>query len=146
MINIRDAEHDKFFKNTSNETVVRIGSGGVPLGVTFTTNGTVTNTYSEINIAAANIATVVTYTVPAGKELLVDLVEFSGTNIANYEVQVSGVAIAKKRTWFGGDLSGQFLFNKLLIDESTIFRLRVDNFRPSSADFEGRILGVLRDK
>lgn len=102
-----------------------------------------TNVFGEVSaVASGATVSVVTHTVPVGKTFLLELVEFSGENIADYELFVDGVKQAKKRTYFSGALSGEFFFGALTVTSGKVIDLKVENFRPSSADFEGRILGV----
>lgn len=145
---IREREQDKFKETAGGDVAVRtcVDTSGGPVEVELSESGEITNIFDTANVASSATATVVTYTVPADKELELQLVEFAGENIATYFIEIDGVKEAQKRTWFGGNLSGEFMFNKLLVDELLVVRLRVENFRPTSSDFEGRILGVLNDK
>ena len=148
--NIRDREHDKFKEtaggNTSVRTCIDTSGGPVEVEITEGGGGVRSNLFDSAVVVSGATSNIVSFTVPAGKELELELIEFSGSNIATYEVEINGSVEAKRRTWFNGTLSGEFIFNKLLVDENLIIRLRVENFRPSSGDFEGRILGVLSDK
>lgn len=105
------------------------------------------NVYDSISAIPADSKTnIVTYTVPIGKTLLLDVVEFSGENVATYEVTLGGVLSATHRTYFGGGLSNLFLFNLLEIPQGDSVVLRVEHYRTTmNGDFEGRILGVLQD-
>lgn len=104
------------------------------------------NIYNDsLAVAASSTVTIVSYTVPALKKLLLDLVEFNGCNIAEYRVKIGAVIEAQKWTYFSGPLNGEFFYNGLEITTGTTILLEVENFRPSVADFHGRILGRLDD-
>ena len=97
-------------------------------------------------VASGSTISIVSFTVPSGKIFFLDLVEFGGGNIATYELFIGASAEAKKRTYFSGSISGEFFFNSFIVNENIKIDLKVENFRPDIADFEGRILGVLDDK
>lgn len=147
--NSTDNEKYKFYPDLNNNATVRVGNkSGDPLLVELTDGnfGDKINQYDEITLASGNTATIVQYTVPASKTLNLELIEFSGENIARFFIEIDGVKEAQKRTYFASNYSGEFLFNKLRVDENILIRLRVENFRPSTANFDGRILGELIDK
>ena len=105
------------------------------------------NIFNKIfSVASGATASIVSFTVPGGKIFFLDLVEFGGENIANYELFIGNSVEAKKRTYFSGPISGEFFFNSFIVDENIKIELKIQNFRPDTADFEGRILGVLDDK
>jgi len=109
--------------------------------VPFNVDVNIFNAISSVASGATN--DIVTYTVPVGKTFALELVEFSGENIANYIIYVDTDIVAYRRTWFGGSISGEFTFEGYRIAAGKVITLKVNNFRPSSADFEGRILGGL---
>jgi hypothetical protein len=108
-------------------------------------NGDVVNTYAEANsVAASTAVTVASYTVPIGKSAFLNRVEFGGSNIGIYEVQINAVTEAKRRTWFNGNMSDNFDFvsstlSGIELSAGDVVRLRVTNIRPTVGDFEGRI-------
>lgn len=110
-----------------------------------------TNTFDEVtSVATSTLTTVVSYTVPAGLGFLLQLVEASGTNIAEYRVLLDTTLIAKRRTYFGGAVNTDFKFdgfnNKgIVVAAATVITLKVIHERPDTGDFSGRILGVLED-
>lgn len=107
------------------------------------------NTFNEINsVPSQALTTVVTYTVPLTGFFRVNRVEFSGSNVGDYTVLLDGNVIAKRRTWFGGEISGSFEFGgsnrgDFEIPAGSIIKLKVFHRQPSLGDFEGRILGTL---
>ena len=108
--------------------------------------GVPVNFYDDrLAVASLSTVTIVTTTVPVGKILLLDLVEFNGGNIAEYRFKIDGFIESQKWTYFSGPLSGEMFFNGLEIAAGLIALLEVVNFRTESADFHGRILGRLDD-
>lgn len=107
--------------------------------------GTTINLYNEALSVASGVIdqSVISYTVPIGRTFYLMLVEFSGENIANWSIFVDNIKIGVKRTYFGNSLWGDFFFKNLPVPEGVKIELKVANFRPDPADFEGRILGVL---
>lgn len=103
------------------------------------------NEYGEATLLAAQTADVVSYTVPVAKVLSLYRIEFSGENIATFEVRFDAVTQSKRHTYFGGPLGGEFQFEGLEVGAGEVVTLRVENFRGSSGLFAGRILGVLSD-
>lgn len=67
-------------------------------------------------------------------------IDFSGTNIAEYELVISGITQDKKRTYFGNSLNGSFNFNDgLLVTNGELVQVYVLHDRPSTATFNARI-------
>ena len=100
------------------------------------------NVFNDINALASGATNaIVTYTVPSGKTFALELVEFSGENIANYRIYIDSTKVAERRTWFGGDLSGEFIFRGYRVQQDKVITLEVNNFRSTTGDFEGRIVG-----
>lgn len=111
---------------------------------------TVLNRYGEISSVAAGVeSTILSYVVPLGKLLFLNLVEGSGGNIAEYAVYINGDKQAKKRTYFGGELNVDFSFEGvpkrgLLLEAGDMISIKALHARPTSCDFEARVVGVLR--
>lgn len=116
--------------------------------INVSSSGEVKNTFNSISsLASGGTSAVVSYTVPFGKVFYLNHVEFSGNNIATYDITADAVAFARKRSWFGTDLSGDFDFRVntkkgMLFTAGQEIRLVVYNFRPTVGDFEGRIYGI----
>jgi len=96
------------------------------------------------SVASAASAVITTYTVPVGKTAFLTRVEYSGSNMAIYEVDINATIEAKKRTYFGGDFAGAFEFSSsggsgFPLVAGDVIKLSVTNIRPSVGDFEGRI-------
>lgn len=70
-------------------------------------------------------------------------IEFSGQNIGTYEVIINSLVEGRRRTWFGGNLSGEFFYDSLTVTTGLVIELKVEHNRPMTGDFEGRILGFI---
>lgn len=143
---IQTREFNKFVESQSRpgEPSVEVTIGNTdPIPVDFTP-GDVVNTFNSVGaVAASTLTTVVSYTVPVDKVFNLQFIEFGGENIATFEVLIDGVLEGRQRTYFGGPLSGVFLFEGLRVASGLIITLRVEHSRPMSGEFEGRILGAL---
>jgi hypothetical protein len=96
------------------------------------------------SVASAATATISTYTVPVGKTAFLIRTEYSGSNMAIYQVDINATIEARKRLYFGGQFSGTFEFDSpngsgLPLVAGDVVKLQVTNVRPSVGDFEGRI-------
>ena len=116
-----------------------------PIPVEFNLNENVFNSYSEaLAVAAGAQVDILTYVVPSGFSLFLALVSVSGDNIAEYTVIVDGSPIDKVRTWWG-KFNANLEFSGLKLETGTEIKIRVNNYRDSSADFNAKINGVLRE-
>lgn len=126
------------------ETLEVNADGSINMRVTGG-NGEVVTIFSEISsVASLSTSTIVSYIVPVGKTATLNRIGFGGNNIATYEVEINSTIEDRKRTWFGGDLSGVFEFissnaSGVPLVAGDQVTLKVTNFRPSIGDFEGRI-------
>lgn len=107
-------------------------------------NSTVVNTYNELNLAGGNTAFIVSYTVPVGMQAIFQRAQFSGENIARYDLFLNGTIQATARTNYAGDYTGEFNFTSgndsgMVFSAGQTIQVQVYNFRPSAASFEGRI-------
>ena len=151
-INTREFLKFKLTPNGGKHAVRICADGTDPIPVTFDTTSDLISAVSTFgtasSVASSATAVVATYTVPVGKTFFLQRVEASGNNIATYSVEAAATEIAKKRTWFGGNISpDDFVFAGPSVKgveyaAGTTIELKVTNFRPSVGDFEGRILGV----
>lgn len=97
-------------------------------------------------VAAGGVATILTYTVPASQTLYINDMTFGGQNIATYQIMVDAVVLMVRRTWFSGGLSVSQSFGVpqgLAIQSGSVLTISVNNFRPTSSDFEASAFGVL---
>lgn len=106
------------------------------------TPGLGVNKYNEVLAVASGAAQVInTYTVPAGKTASLTLIDVSGDNIAKYIVKIDGIPQDQKRTYFGNSFNLTFDFqNNLLLNPGQVVSVEVHNFRPTSSDFNSKIL------
>jgi len=119
----------------------------VPKKVSVGVEGEVTNIQGSVSsVASAATVSIVSFTVPVDKVFFLSLVEFNGNNIADYEVFRDATKLARKCSYFGAPLYGEFFFDALRFIEGEKVELKVTNFRPEVGDFDGRILGRLDDE
>lgn len=97
-----------------------------------------------VSVASATSTTIVTYTVPAGKKFSLELVEVSGTNVADYTVEIDSAIEAKKRTWWT-EFNTEFEFKKFVVAATKVINIKVIHDRSEVGDFDARILGLLED-
>lgn len=112
------------------------------INASLTNPGVGVNKYNEVLAVASGATQVInTYTVPAGKTASLTLIDVSGDNIAKYLVKIDGITQDQKRTYFGNSLNLTFDFqNNLLLNPGQIVTVEVFNFRPTSSDFNSKIL------
>ncbi len=127
---IRDADGDELQINPDGSiNVVFSATGGQVL----------TSNYSEVTGVATGVTTLInSYLASAGD--LLQKIEFSGTNIAEYELVIDGLTQDKKRTYFGSSLNGKFDFdNGLEVLVGQLIEIYVVHSRPTTGDFNARI-------
>lgn len=118
------------------QEIQALGTGGTALTIIY-------NAVSAV--ASASTVDILSYTVPLGKKYKFLQADAGGENIATYRVKIDAVTNDTKRTYFGGPF---WITSKQAgIDHAagTVLSVEVENFRPTSADFEARLLGVLSD-
>lgn len=111
-------------------------------------SGTVVYEYNEVlTVPSATETAIVTYTVPVAKTSYLQLVTASGTNIAEYRLKINGTVIAKKYTYFSGDLSADFnLRNEsdsnpgILLNAGDIVTITAIHNRGFSGNFNATII------
>ena len=124
---------------------VAVCNTGTPVEVEFGEAGSTINSYSEANsVAGSATVTILTYTVPALKELRLKRIEYSGTNRSEFLVDVNSSTIAKQRIYYSG-YNGYFGFNDLPFVAGDIIEIIVENKTNSVADFNSNLQGNLRD-
>lgn len=135
-VRVNDGTNDLKVNNDGSINVIVTSGGG---------SGIVFSTFVQSLAVPINATEVlIKYTVPAGKTDYLLKVDVSGSNIATYDILLNGNAFARKRTYFGGDLSQVFNFgdnnaNAFKLVAGDILKVQVTNFRPSAGDFEARI-------
>lgn len=104
----------------------------------------VKSTYGEtLSVPASTETLVATYTVPVASIARLIRSEFSGDNVATYNLYKNGNPIAKARNYFT-NLNGMIDFSTiteegLKITAGDVITLKVIHNRPTVGDFSGRI-------
>jgi hypothetical protein len=97
------------------------------------------STYGE-KLGVASGVTELLVSVVAGANQILGQIVFSGTNIAEYELVINSSTIDKKRTYFGGELNGSFIFPKgLSLVSGDVVEIYAVHSRPYISDFNARI-------
>lgn len=121
------------------------GSINVVISSAPSSNSTTVSKYNEITAVPGNsTADIVIYTVPFGKQSVLQKCAFSGDNIGKYKLLINNVAQDISRTMFGSDLNGYFDFlsgndSGLALNAGDVVKVQVFNPRPYSADFNARV-------
>lgn len=125
-----------------------------PIPVNIVAGAAGSEIYEQFNevsaVVTSALTSILTYTVPAGKEFKFMYAEAGGTNIADYRLKLDGTRFARKRTYLNGDMWVPFDFrvgdtSGKLLTEGQVLILEVVHDRPDPGDFEARIFGVLED-
>jgi hypothetical protein len=136
------------FKNPSLDSISIVDSSGNELDIN--PNGSINvvinesgkvliSEYSEVLGVVSGISVLIGSYTPSA-DVLLQKVEFSGTNISEYEIRVDGITIDKKRTYFGSSLNGVFDFNcGLEVLSGKLIEIYTTHNRPSLGDFNSRI-------
>ena len=102
------------------------------------------NEFASVSAVATGVLTsIVNYTVPVGKTLYLNLIEYSGENIARFDVLINATLQARRVTYFSGPLSDEFIFSSLRVPTGQTVELKIIHVRPEVGDFDGRISGLL---
>jgi hypothetical protein len=144
---IEGKEQAKFVEcndNTAVRTTICQGDGE-SVKVEFDEAGIGINSYNEL-LSVAGLATgdLLLYTVPVGKTLKLQRIDFSGENKAVYKIDINGSIEAKKRTWYTS-YNDYIIFNNLTLNAGDIVKLIVENKTNMTADFNGNLQGKLSD-
>lgn len=115
--------------------------GSINVVATLGPNGTLKSFYNEVSSVASSVpTTILSYTVPAATTSLIETIDVSGDNIAQYEVYVNSSKIDRKRTYFGGSLNEVFNFNKsVTLTAGDTIEVNVLHVRPDVGDFNARL-------
>lgn len=90
------------------------------------------NVYEEDSIATGNTATVLDYTVPANRELDMDLIDCFGQNLGKYEILIDGARAGYKETYFTS-YETKFDFDALKLKEGQNIKVNVTCKGPAVA-------------
>lgn len=112
----------------------------IPLGSDNPNRIRVSNSLSAV--ASGATPTLLTFTVPVGKTLFLELINVSGENVADYTVFIDGAKADVKRTYWS-DFNADFWFLGEPVGENKVIDVVVNNFRPSVSDFDSKLIGLL---
>lgn len=139
-------------KNGLDVNVINPISATIPDGSSFSSypleKGVTKNTFNEITGVAQGIqTTVAAYTVPVLKHGYLSRIDYSGTNIATYDVQINGMVQDKKRTNYAVSLNDFTNFESngntgIPLFAGDIIIVTVLHDRPTVGDFNARILSI----
>jgi hypothetical protein len=128
-LGITDQDGDNLEINNDGSINVNVVSTGQVLKSYF---------FETAPVATGITATVCSYT-PVD-DVYLQKVEFSGTNIASFELYVNDVITDKKLTYFSGNMEGVFNFNQgLNIPAGEEIKVLVYHNRPDPGIFNARI-------
>lgn len=138
--------------NGNQKTQLVSGTGvvasftGTALDVNITNGGTDSvSTFDQVSgVGTSSETTIVSYTVPVGQTFRLQIAEFSGTNIGEFNLYADAALIAQRRTNFGGNLTDQFDFaTGIDFISGQVIALKTINPQLNPGDYSGRIQGTL---
>lgn len=133
-----DAEEDGVHvADKTSGNPLKVNSNG-SINVEFSTSPIKSN-YNEVTNVAAGVTQAIVNKL-LNRNIKLQKIEFSGTNIAEYELVIDGNTEDKKRTYFGTSLNGKFDFNGgLNLTTGQSIQVYVVHNRPSVGNFNSRI-------
>ena len=141
--NVKDRFYDAFrgiSKPTTKIAVIVENDDSDPVLINEIQN---LNEFNEINsVAISATVDVISYTVPVGKTLNLSVIEVSGCSLGEFNIFISTINKARKRTTHG-NYNLIFPFNGLALSCGTLIKIQVTNSSKSIAKYESRILGNL---
>lgn len=124
-------------KTSGNELLIN-ADGSINV-VTGAANRQLASIYDEVTGVVSGITTIINQ-VTLVENVLLQKIEFSGTNIAEYELVIDGNTEDKKRTYFGSSLNGTFDFNQgLALVIGQVITVQVIHTRPNVGIFNARM-------
>jgi hypothetical protein len=88
-------------KGTNNNIIEPNADGSINVVVESAASQQVINQFQELSIVPGSTGTIITYTAPTGQNTSLQKVSVSGENIARFDVQVNGLTVEVKRTYWG---------------------------------------------
>lgn len=131
--------------NLTDSSGASVGTSGSPIFVDFSPSAISVNAFNQVSAVPSGVLTqIVSYTVPALQQNVLERVSVSGENIALYTVLINGTPVDMQRTYFGGALNTQFDFTSsgnlgTVLSSGDVVSVTVLHNRPDAADFESRI-------
>lgn len=137
--------HSDFVETTfTGDKALRV-QGEIAVTVDPNNNNEITYSYNEVSGVVKSILTTInTFIAPIGKTSFLQRVSAGGSNIAAYEVQINGLTVEKRRTFFGAALTTDFEFvgsaeSGLELTVGDVVTVKVIHERPNAGDFETKI-------
>lgn len=94
----------------------------------------------DATVAASNTVTLIDYTLPANRELRFRIAEAFGDNIGAFEVQIDGVRVALKKTYYTY-YETDFAFENFTVESGQNIKILATNRGSNAAYFNARIRG-----
>ena len=124
-------------KNTGNK--LKVNADGSINVVTGAATKALASIYNEVIGIVTGVTTILAE-ITVNQNVLLQKIEFSGDNIAEYELVIDGNTEDKKRTYFGNSLNGNFDFNQgLSISNGQNIKIYVVHNRPNPGNFNARM-------
>lgn len=137
--------HSDFVETTpGGDKALRV-QGEISIVTDPNNNNEIVNAYTEASSVPASVLTTIgTFTAPVGKTTFLQRVSAGGQNIATFQVEVNGSKLEKRRTYFSGDLTTDFVFGGFSesgypLTVGDVVTVKVTHSRPLSGDFESKI-------
>jgi hypothetical protein len=143
-VEVSAADGDSVAISDGTDTLAINADGSINVNVTSGSAETVKIFYNEVTaVASSTLTTIITFTAAGGVTTYLQKIEVSGTNIAQYTVEINSVVKDKKRTYFGNSLNEQFVYSinskGLPLAVGDVVTARVVHLRPNVGDFNSRI-------
>jgi hypothetical protein len=144
--NTKDREFDKFRPSGADKSKVAVVlEQNGPIEVSFDGVTETQAFYGEASAVASGASQdVLTITVPVDKKISIRSIFCSGDNIAKFFILKDSETVAQIRTYYP-DFNFQLTNFSLHLNAGSILKVRVENFRPSIADFNATILGDISE-
>lgn len=137
--------HSDFVETTyTGEKALRV-QGEISVTIDPNNNNEITYSYNEVSgVVKSTLTTINTFIAPIGKTTFLQRVSAGGSNIAVYEVQINGLTVEKRRTYFGAAFTTDFEFigsaeSGLELTVGDVVTVKVIHERPNAGDFEAKI-------
>lgn len=142
-VDAADGDNIAIHDNDGDELAIN-PDGSINVNLTQSNPGDLKSFYNEITAVATSVlSTIQTYTAPVGKTTFLQKIEVSGSNIAEYTVEINAAVQDKKRTYFSGPLNAEFRFVEtgtgLPLQVGDVVTVRVIHLRPDTGDFNSRL-------
>lgn len=143
-VKVDAADGDNIAISDGTDTLAINPDGSINVNLTQSNPGVLSSIYSEItSVAASTLTAIQTFTAQIGVTTYLQKIEVSGSNIAEYTVEINSVVEDKRRTYFSGPLNTEFRFVEtgtgLPLSVGDTVRVRVIHSRPTVGDFNSRL-------